>query len=654
MKSSRVRFLAILTVLALVCSACGDIDGNTDKNAASGQTGSQVASVDQMAPAEAVVEDGMVPVYGDSLRDGTYPVDVACSSPMFKITACELTVAEGKMTAVMHMGGTGYLKVFMGTGEEATAADEADCIMFHEETDSTHSFTVPVEALDAEIACAAFSKKKLLWYDRNLVFRADSLPMDAFRDLVTVESMGLSDGSYTVAVALGGGSGKASVESPANLQVENGKAVATLVWSSPNYDYARIGDEKYLPVNTEGNSVFELPVAAFNQPLTVYADTTAMSTPHEIEYTLTFDSSTIQPAGMPVAAPALTWDELETDHSMELLYADQFSVDYCQDGYKKIVIGNTEPYLIIPEGGTIPSGMPENVTILQQPLDNLYLAATSAMDIFRELDAIGTIRFSGTDISGWYIEEAVRAMENGEMAYAGKYSAPDYELIVSGDCGLAVESTMIYHTPEVKEQLERLHIPVLVERSSYEQHPLGRMEWIKLYAALLDKEDMADAYFDNQTKALTPILNRGNTGKTVAFFYITSNGAVNVRKSKDYIAKAISLAGGQYIFSYLEDDVNALSTMNMQMESFYDGAKDADVLIYNSAIDGELQTIDELLEKSGVLSDFKSVQTGNVWCTGKNLFQESLGIGHLIEDIHQILTSATPDSLELTYLHKLS
>lgn len=212
---------------------------------------------------------------------------------------------------------------------------------------------------------------------------------------------------------------------------------------------------------------------------------------------------------------------------------------------------------------------------------------------------------------------------------------------------------MIYHTPEVKEQLEKLGVPVLVERSSYESHPLGRMEWIKLYAALLGKEDAAETFFDRQMEMLAPILEQENTCKTVAYFYITSIGAVNVRKSGDYIAKCIDLAGGVYVFHDLSGEENALSTMNMQMESFYEGARDADVLIYNSSIDGELQTIDQLLQKSDVLKNFKAVQEGNVWCTGQNMFQESLGLGDLITDIHTVLTADDVDDSELTYLHRL-
>lgn len=256
---------------------------------------SQVAGSSQMTTVEEVVEEGMTPIYGSELKDGVYPVTVDSSSSMFKIVQCELTVSDGEMTAVMYMGGTGYLKVFMGSGEEAVLAGEGDYIPYAETADGTHTFTVPVEALDMGIPCAAFSKSKELWYDRTLLFRADSLPMDAFQEGVyaTVDSLGLENGNYTVEARLEGGSGKASVQSPAALRVEDGMAYATVIWSSSNYDYIKIGGGQYLPVTVEGGSTFEIPVTAFDFKLPVLADTTAMSTPHEIEYTLYFDSATI-------------------------------------------------------------------------------------------------------------------------------------------------------------------------------------------------------------------------------------------------------------------------------------------------------------------------------------------------------------------------
>jgi hypothetical protein len=217
---------------------------------------------------------------------------------MFNITSCELTVKNGEMTGRMTMGGTGYLYVYMGTGQQAAQADESDYIPFEEQADGTHVFTVPVSALDEGIDCAAFSKKKELWYDRTLVFRADSLPAEAFADgaIATVDSLGLSDGAYTVEVTLEGGSGRASVESPAQMTVENGTATAHIVWSSPNYDYVVVDGVRYDPVDTVGASAFDLPVLGFDYDMPLSADTTAMSTPHEISYTLHFDSASIKAA----------------------------------------------------------------------------------------------------------------------------------------------------------------------------------------------------------------------------------------------------------------------------------------------------------------------------------------------------------------------
>lgn len=344
---------------------------------------------------------------------------------------------------------------------------------------------------------------------------------------------------------------------------------------------------------------------------------------------------------------------LEYERSMELSYAEEFSVDYYKGGYALITIADSDKFLIVPEGKEAPENREENIAVLKQPLNNIYLVATSAMDFFVSLDGLESIRLSGTNENGWYIEEAKKALKDGSILFAGKYNAPDYELILGENCSLAVESTMIYHTPEVKEKLEQFKIPVLVERSSYESHPLGRTEWIKLYGVLLGKEEEAERLFKEQEERMESVLSEENTGKTVAFFYITTNGLANVRKSNDYVSKMIELAGGKYIFENLGENDNALSTVNMQMEEFYAKAKDADYIIYNSAIDGELQTMEQLLEKSNLLKDFKAVKNGNVWCTGKNLFQESTGLGVMIEDIHKMLNSEGDSLTELTYMHRL-
>ena len=353
------------------------------------------------------------------------------------------------------------------------------------------------------------------------------------------------------------------------------------------------------------------------------------------------------------AEAAPTWDDLCWDKSLELVYAQCFSADCSPEGYTRIAI-DQDTYLLVPELAPLPAGVPADVTILKMPLENIYLQATAAMDCFRQLDAMDAVTLSGTQADGWYIPEAREAMEAGRIVYAGKYSAPDYELIQSQNCALALTSTMIYHNPEVKEQLERLGIPVLVERSSYESHPLGRMEWVKLYGVLLGLEAEAETYFDWQLEQLESVLEQENTGRTVAFFSITSNGSVTVRKSGDYIAKAIGLAGGIYVLQGLTEEENALSTMNIQMETFYQEAKDADVLIYNSAIEADLETIEQLVAKSAPLADFKAVQSGEVWCTGKSMFQESQSVGEMILDIHTVLTEENPEAADLTYLRRLT
>lgn len=258
----------------------------------------EVASGDDTVEAVDVVEEGMTPISGDQIRDGVYPVTVNSSSSMFNVVACTLTVQDGAMTATMTMSGTGYLKVFMGTGEEALNAAEEDFIPYVEDADGAHSFTVPVPALDASVDCAAFSKRKEMWYERQLLFRADSLPLDAFDEsaLTTASALGLADGQYTVEAQLVGDVGKASVESPAQLRVENGEAFVTVVWGSKKYADMRVDGELVPVVETDGNAAFEMPVRCFDWNLGVTVDSTALGKPVEMSYAIHFNSATIQPA----------------------------------------------------------------------------------------------------------------------------------------------------------------------------------------------------------------------------------------------------------------------------------------------------------------------------------------------------------------------
>ncbi len=504
--------------------------------------------------------------------------------------------------------------------------------------------------------------------------------------VLTKEETGwkFQDGTYQMEVELLGGSGRASVTSPAKVEIKDGKAVATLEWSSPNYDYMVVDGEKYLPVNTEGNSVFQIPVEAFDQDIAVIADTVAMSTPHEIEYTLNFHAGengqnaakadttgqedadgaekgqqTAAVGGNPAktAAAPLTYD-----HSMELSYAENFAVDYYEGGYKLLTTRlNGDRILIVPKHQQAPEdaealvspsaeGEPGKLMVLQEPVKNLYLVASSVMDMFAQLDSMDAISMCGLKEEDWYIPAAKQAMKDGTLLYAGKYSQPDYELLLSQNCSMAIENSMIYHTPEVMEKLGEFGIPTLVEYSSYEEHPLGRVEWVRFFGALLNQEEKADQLFEKQKEALKRVEAEESTGKTVAFFYITSNGLVQVRQSTDYIPKMIELAGGKYVFENLGDPDSRRSTVNLQLEDFYDGAQDADFLVYNTTIDRQVQTLEDLLKKCSLLKDFKAVKNHQVWCTTEDMYQQSMSAGNLIEDFHRMLTG---DDKETRYLYRL-
>lgn len=301
-----MKKLLLCTALALcvalsLCTGCAapaasGADGSdpvsaalSDASSAEHRAAGEVAAASELAPAQELDLEGLTPVGVSELEEGSYAVQVDSSSSMFRITACTLSVSGEGMTAELTMGGTGYLWLYPGTGAEAAASEEADRIAFEEDAEGVHHFRFPVKALDEGLPCAAYSKRKEKWYERTLVFRSDSLPAQAWRNAPTGSAPELADGTYSVEVRLSGGSGRASVESPAELTAADGQYTARIIWSSPHYDYMLTADGTRLePVNTEGNSAFDVPVPVFDAPVKVQADTTAMSTPHLIDYTLTF------------------------------------------------------------------------------------------------------------------------------------------------------------------------------------------------------------------------------------------------------------------------------------------------------------------------------------------------------------------------------
>lgn len=353
----------------------------------------------------------------------------------------------------------------------------------------------------------------------------------------------------------------------------------------------------------------------------------------------------------------MEWTQMKPVGAMDLIYADQFSVDYYEQGYDLITIGESDQYLVIPEGMPVPMHLDPSIICISKGCGKIYLAASSAMDFFRELDALDHIGMTSTKLSDWSMPEVTERIENGEIIYAGKYAAPDYEMLTAEGTEIAIESTMIYHSPQTKEKLELLGIPVMVERSSYESHPLGRMEWIRLYGVLLGEEEKAEAFFEEQVKKVAELedgrkAEKAESDITAAFFYITSSGMINVRKNGDYVPEMIRMTGGRYVpGSAGADSDNALSTMNMQMEEFYAEVVDADILIYNSTIEGELNNVDELIGKNAMFEDFKAVKDGNVYCTGKNMFQQPTAAAQMMTELYAVIHG--DETKELHFLHRL-
>lgn len=358
-------------------------------------------------------------------------------------------------------------------------------------------------------------------------------------------------------------------------------------------------------------------------------------------------------SGTAADAKAPVIQGLTYESTTKLDYAKCFQIFRYEGGYSVIRVDDGRNYLLVPEGGTVPEGLPSDVVVIYKPVSDIYIAATAAMALFDSVDALDTISMSSVAAENWYVENAVAAMESGEIIYAGKYSAPDYELLVNNSCDLAIESTMIWHSPDILEKIEELGIPVLIDRASYETNPLGRTEWVKLYGELVDKQQEAADFFAVQESYVDELSGLANTGKTVAVFYVSSTDTVVVRKSSDYVSKMIEIAGGKYIFENLgAGDEGATATVDMTMEEFYASAMSADYMIYNASISDPVTSIDDLLAKNELFANFKAVKEGHVWCTQRSLYQATDAVGTIIMDFHEMIND--PDTDTLNFIYRLS
>ena len=498
------------------------------------------------------------------------------------------------------------------------------------------------------------------------------------RTSLGVKEISRPDGTYVPAVFnYSGGSGRVTI-SCEEVRISGGEAVASISFSSPNYEYVRVDDSKITGEYTDKTSTFKVPVE-LDEEMTLIGCTTAMSSPHEISYTI-FISLEEEITGFgndPINAedtrekpvnsdkneeeklssyteqlrsevkeqisdksndltkdiPAI--EGLNYDHSMELKYAKGFAVHYYDNAVKLISVIDGSRYLVLPEGTEKPDKLPENTTVIRKPVRNIYLVATSAMSLFDALGAMDSIRFTGTDVSGWSIEAPKKALESGSMKFAGKYSAPDFEMLLTGNCGLAIESTMILHEPKIREQLEALGIPVFTDWSSYENSALGRTEWIRLYGAFLDEEDNAETFFQREVIRSGADTGFEKTDKSVAFFHLNTRGLAVIRDPDDYVSAMIKDGGGKNVFDSLKT-----GNTDISIEEFYSKAHDADFLIYNTNIDTDVKTQEDLLKKAPLLEDFKAVREGNIYLIDRKFYQSTDRVSEFAKDINIILTGS--------------
>ena len=292
------RFVKALVLSMVVCTA---MTGSAAVFAAEEKTETVEVAEEGV---EENTEESEQEQTGDVLKDGVYSAKFDTDSGMFHVNESQdgkgvLTVKDGKMTIHVSLVSKSILNLFSGLAEDAEKEGAelleptTDTVTYSDGyTEEVYGFDIPVPYLDKEFDVALIGKKGK-WYDHK-VSVSEAQPLEA--EGKSVEDLKLEDGSYTVEVVLEGGSGKATVESPAALEIKDGKASAVLVWSSPNYDYMLVDGEKYERTNTEGNSTFEIPVSGFDYQMPVVGDTVAMSTPHEIEYTLQFDSASLKEA----------------------------------------------------------------------------------------------------------------------------------------------------------------------------------------------------------------------------------------------------------------------------------------------------------------------------------------------------------------------
>ena len=349
-----------------------------------------------------------------------------------------------------------------------------------------------------------------------------------------------------------------------------------------------------------------------------------------------------------VAAPVSDADvdgELIVDHEEELQYASKFTLTHYKGGYKMFTIPEAmgeKEYLIVPEGKSVPADLSDHTVVLQQPVDKIASAVTAGISLIDQINGLDSIVAVATEYEDWYLENVSARMEAGEIQYMGSYSEPDFELLMDLGTQVEFDSAMILNKPEIMDKYEELGIPCIVDYSSKEEHLLGRIEWIKLYGALLGLSDEADQYFESQVEKVDTVSNLEKTGKTAVMYY-KSKDTYYLRNAGDYVVSMLTLAGGETIAPEVGAGKGGSTKMNA--EEFYATCKDADY-IFQVVFECPYNTIEEMIEYDELFADFKAVKEGNVYTTIPGFSQSSAILADVVVEINSVLNDPSIEATQ--------
>ncbi len=335
-----------------------------------------------------------------------------------------------------------------------------------------------------------------------------------------------------------------------------------------------------------------------------------------------------------------------------LQYATGFTLTHYQDGFISFTLNATpdKVYLLVPEGQSAPEGLADNVVVLQKPITRITFNSTGMVSLVDAIGGLDNIATVGTDLKGWYLDNVIARLKSGDILFSGNYKEPDFEMLAQAGIQLEVDTVRLAEHPNIIAKYDELDIPWMIESSSKEGHPLGRVEWVKLFGAIMDMQQQANDYFALQVDKVAQVINSQSTGKTVAMVYMSSDGTkVFCRNGGDYMAAMIGLAGGEYIMQDIAPEKSG--TTSVTMEEFYAACAEADYLFYHNFVQ-KFTSLEEMIAFNPLFADLKAVKDGRVYVTSPDFSQSTAAIAGIIADMHTVLTDEKVETTgSLSKLH---